>query len=319
VTRYAITGATGFVGGHLIERLAGNEVSCLARGASEELARAGCRVVTGAISVPAALDALVSGADVVFHVAGAIAARSEAEFMAVNRDGTAAVARACARAGVKRLVYVSSVAVTGPSERGRPVDETAPPRPLTPYGRSKRAGEQAVRESGAAFTIVRPPIVYGPRDGQTLRLFRMAHRGLAPLVGDGAQELSLVHAFDLAEALVAAAASPAAAGGTYHAAHPEVVSQRALLEEIGRAVGRRPRLVPVPVRAVRAALVVAGAVARLTGRPTLLDPSKGPELVARAWTCAAEAIARDTGWRAQIPLARGLRETAGWYAAAGWL
>jgi len=276
-------------------------------------------VVRGGLDDRAALDALVAGADVVFHVAGLIAARSEAEFLAVNRDRTAALARACRRAGVARLVYVSSLAVTGPSERGRPVDETTTPRPLTPYGRSKLAGEQSVRESGAPFTIVRPPIVYGPRDRQTLRLFRMARRRLVPLVGDGSQELSLVHAADLAEALVAAAASPAAAGRTYHAAHPAIVTQRALAEEIGRAVGSRPRLVPVPGGAVRAALAVSGALARVTRRPTLLHPSKAPELLAPAWTCTADALARDAGWSAQVPLARGLRETADWYAGAGWL
>ena len=276
-------------------------------------------MVRGGLDDRAALDALVAGADVVFHVAGLIAARSEAEFLAVNRDRTAALARACRRAGVARLVYVSSLAVTGPSERGRPVDETTTPRPLTPYGRSKLAGEQSVRESGAPFTIVRPPIVYGPRDRQTLRLFRMARRRLVPLVGDGSQELSLVHAADLAEALVAAAASPAAAGRTYHAAHPAIVTQRALAEEIGRAVGSRPRLVPVPGGAVRAALAVSGALARVTRRPTLLHPSKAPELLAPAWTCTADALARDAGWSAQVPLARGLRETADWYAGAGWL
>lgn len=319
MTKYAITGATGFVGSHLLERLAGGEVSCLARVPSDALARSGSRVVTGAIDDQAALDALVAGADVVFHVAGAIAARSEAEFMAANRDGTAAVARACARARVGRLVYVSSLAVTGPSERGRPADATAPPRPLTPYGRSKLAGERAVRESGTSFTIVRPPVVYGPRDRQTLRLFRMARRGFAPVLAGGAQELSLVHASDLADALVAMATAPAAASGTYHAAHPEIVSQRALLEEIGRAVGRRPRLVPIPGGVVAAVLAVSGALARVTGRPTLLDPSKAPELLASAWTCSTEALARDAGWRAQVPLARGLREAAEWYAAAGWL
>lgn len=315
----AITGATGFVGGHLLERVAGKEVSCLARTPSPALARTGCRVVQGVIDDPAALDALVSGADVVFHVAGLIAARSEAEFLAMNRDGAAAVAQACRRAGVARLVYVSSLAVTGPSERGHPVDEGTAPRPVTAYGRSKQAGEEAVRASGVAFTIVRPPIVYGPRDRQTLRLFRLARGRLAPLLGDGAQELSLVHVGDLADALVAAAASPRTAGGVYHAAHPEVVTQRALLEEIGRAVGARPRLVPLPVAVVRAALAMSGALARITGRRTLLDPARAPELLAPAWTCATGALERDAGWRARIPLAQGARETAGWYAQAGWL
>lgn len=276
-------------------------------------------MVGGGLDDRAALDSLVAGADVVFHVAGLIAARSEAELLAVNRDGTAAVAQACRRAGVGRLVYVSSLAVTGPSERGRPVDEARAPRPVTSYGRSKLAGEEAVRASGIAFTIVRPPIVYGPRDGQTLRLFRIARGRMAPLLGDGLQELSLVHATDLADAMVAAAASPRTVGGTYHAAHPEVVTQRALLEEIGRAVGARPRLIPLPVAIVRAALAASGAWARITGRPTLLDPAKAPELLAPAWTCATGALERDAGWRARVPLAQGAREAAAWYGQAGWL
>jgi nucleoside-diphosphate-sugar epimerase len=317
--RVAVTGATGFVGGHLLERLGGGEVSCLARAPSEALARSGCRVVTGAISDAAALDTLVAGADVVFHVAGTIAGRSEAEFLAVNRDGTAAVAQACRRARVGRLLHVSSLAVTGPAERGRPVDETSSPRPVTAYGRSKLAGEEAVRASGAAFTIMRPPIVYGPRDRQTLQLFRLTRWGVVPLLGDGAQELSLVHAADLADALIAAAAARDAEGRVYHAAHPEVVTQRALLQEIARAVGTRPRLVPVPDAAVRAGLAVAGALSRVVGRRTLVEPGKAPELLAAAWTCATEALGRDTGWRARVPLVQGLTETAAWYRQAGWL
>lgn len=316
----AITGATGFVGGHLLDRLGGGaDVACLARTPTPTLARSGCRVVPGTIDDPAALDALVAGADVVFHVAGLIAARSEAEFLSVNRDGTAGVAQACLRAGVARLVYVSTVAVTGPAERGRPVSEATIPRPLTAYGRSKLAGEEAVRASGIAFTIVRPPIVYGPRDRQTLRLFRMARGRVAPLLGDGLQELSLVHAADLADALVAAAASPRTVGGVYHAAFPEVVTQRALLEEMARAVGARPRLVPMPIPVVRAALALSGAYTRLTGRRTLLNPDKAPELFASAWTCATDALERDAGWRGRIPLMQGARETAAWYAQAGWL
>ena len=304
----------------MLDRLPAN-VTCLVRDAdaAARLEAQGRRVVRGGLDDRAALDALVAGADVVFHVAGVIAARSEAEFLAVNRDGTAAVAQACRRAGVGRLVHVSSLAVTGPAERGRPADEAWPEHPVTAYGRSKQAGEEAVRESGAAFTIVRPPVVYGPRDRQTLQLFRLTRWGFVPLMGDGSQELSLVHAADLAGALVAAAAARDAEGRVYHAAHPEVVTQRALMEAIARAVGTRPRLVPVPAAAVRAALAVGGALSRLAGRPTLVDRAKAPEFLAPAWTCVTDALARDAGWRARVPLAEGLPETAAWYRQAGWL
>jgi nucleoside-diphosphate-sugar epimerase len=279
----------------------------------------GCRLVEGTIGDEAAALALVEGADVVFHVAGLVAARSEAEFLRVNRDGAGALARASARAGVSRLVLVSSLSVTGPSRPSHPVDETSGPGPVTAYGRSKKAGEEAVRAAGVPFTIVRPPAVYGPRDRAFLALFRAAARGVVPLLGDGGQELTLVHAADLARALVAAATSPATLGGTYHAGHPEPVTQRGLADAVGLAVGRRVRCVTLPEPLVRALAAVAGAGARAVGRAPFLDGDKANELLAPGWSCSSEALRRDAGWAAEIPLERGLAETARAYREAGWL
>jgi nucleoside-diphosphate-sugar epimerase len=323
----AVTGGSGFVGSHLVDllRQRGDAVACLARSAAAaaELGRRGCRVVTGSLDDESAIESLVQGADIVFHVAGLVAARDEAEFLRVNRDGTGRVARAARGARVRRVVYVSSLAVTGPTQPGRPLDESAPPRPVTPYGRSKAAGEASVRAAGVPFTIIRPPAVYGPRDRELLRVFVMARRGIAPLLGDGSQELSLVYAADLARALVAAADSPATAGRVYHAAHPEGVTQRALVTAIARALGRpmsRPvQTVAIPPAVVRALLHLSGALARLRGAATLLSPDKADELLAPAWTCSSEALARDAGWRAAVALEEGLAETARWYREAGWL
>ena len=321
--RAAVTGGSGFVGSHLVERLRaeGHEVVALARSAAARrlLEGLGARVVEGDLDHPAALARLCDGAGLVFHVAGLVAARSEADFGRVNRDGAARVAQAARAAGARRLVLVSSLAVTGPTRPGQPLGESGAPAPVTPYGRSKAAGEEAVRASGAELTIVRPPAVYGPRDREFLRLFRLVRRGLLPLPGGGGQELSLVHAADLAGALVAAARSEACRGGTYHAAGPERVTQRELAGLVGQAVGRRPRLLPLPPAAVFATLALSGSLARLRGRATLLGPDKLPELLAPAWTCSSAALERDAGWRARTPLADGLRTTAEWYRREGWL
>lgn len=321
--RIALTGATGFVGSHLAEalRTAGHDVTCLVRDRARASAvdAQGCTLVEGALEDEGALRRLVEGADVLHHVAGVIAARSPAEFERVNRAGTFTVARVAREAGVRRMVYVSSLAVSGPTVPGRPLEEADHDRPVTPYGRSKQAGEAAVRASGVAFTIVRPPAVYGPRDRELLRVFRLARRGLAPLLGDGSQELSFVHAADLARALMAAGESGHTEGRTYHAAHPETVTQREFVRAVAEALGRGVRLVPLPAPIVRGALWSSGLLARALGRATLLSPDKAAELLAPAWTCSSEALARDAGWRAAIPLRQGLRETAEWYKAAGWL
>jgi nucleoside-diphosphate-sugar epimerase len=279
----------------------------------------GCRLVEGRLGDEAASLALVEGAEVVFHVAGLVAARSEAGFLRVNRDGAETVARAAVRAGVGRLVLVSSLSATGPSRPGLSVDEGSGPGPVSRYGRSKKAAEEAVRATGVPCTIVRPPAVYGPRDRAFLTLFRLAAHGVAPVLGGGGREVTLVHAADLATALVAAATSPATIGRTYHAGNAEPVSERTLAVAVGRAVGRTVVCVPVPALAVRGALGAVGAVAHALGRAPFLDGDKAHELLAPGWACSSAALRRDAGWAAGIPLAQGLAATARAYREAGWL
>jgi nucleoside-diphosphate-sugar epimerase len=327
-----VTGATGFVGSHLVDalRAAGHDVVCLARDpakAQRLFGDGGPRLVRGDLSDTAALAQGAAGVDVVFHVAGLIAARTPAEFYAVNRDATARVVAAARSAAPRlaRFVYVSSLSAAGPTRRGALRRETDPPAPVSHYGRSKLAGEEAVRAGGVPWTIVRPPTVYGPRDRETLRLFRFARYGVMPLYGDPGQELSFVHAADLADALLAATA-PACAGNVYFAAHAEIATSRQAMEIIfaaaRAAAGRRParpRYIPIPRSVTLATLWLLGTSARLLRRATLLSPDKGHELLADAWTCSPAALERDGGWHAARDLATGLGDTAQWYADHGWL
>jgi nucleoside-diphosphate-sugar epimerase len=279
----------------------------------------GCRLVEGGLEDEAALARLVRGRDVVFHVAGLVAARSAGDFMRANRDGARRVAAVAAREGVGRIVLVSSLAVTGPSPRGEAVDESAGPRPLTAYARSKQAGEEAVRAASVPYTIVRPPAVYGPRDRAFLPLFRAARRGVVPLLGSGEQELTLVHVRDLAEALVAAATAATTVARVYHAGHQEPVAQRRLAEAVGEAVGRHVRCVRLASPLVRGALGTAGVLARVLGGAPLLDGDKARELLAPGWVCSSAALRRDAGWEAATSLEEGLAGTARAYRDAGWL
>lgn len=319
----ALTGGTGFVGGHLAEALVarGVAVSALVRSParSERLRTLGCRLVEGGLEDEAALSKLVRGRDVLFHVAGIVAARSAGSFLRANRDGARRAAEAAASEGLARVLLVSSLAVTGPSPRGRVVDESSGPGPLTAYGRSKQMGEEAVRAAGVPFTIVRPPPVYGPRDRAFLTLFRAARRGVVPVLGSGDQEVTLVHVRDLAEALVVAATAPATVGKVYHAGHERPVTQRRLAEAVGGAVGRRVRCVPLPGPLVRGALGVAGIAARMLGGAPLLDGDKARELLASGWVCSSAALRRDAGWSASTSLEEGLAGTARAYRDAGWL
>lgn len=321
--KVALTGATGFVGGHLARALVarGDAVTALVRSPAkaEALRALGCRLVEGELTDAAARRTLVTGAELVYHVAGRIGAPSLDEFRRVNRDLAALVARDAAEASVSRLLLVSSLAVTGPAPRGRSLDERSGPGPVTDYGRSKQEGEEAVRATGVPLTIVRPPAVYGPGDRAFLTLFKLAGRGVFPLLGDGRQELSLVFAEDLARALITAATSRATLGGTYHAAHAEVVAQRALGETLARLVGRPLRFVRLPGPVVRGLLHTGRLVARVTGRSFLPAPDKAHELLAPAWRASSEALRRDASWTAEVPVERGFALTASAYRSAGWI
>jgi len=318
-----VTGGTGFVGTHLVRALReqGDRVTCLVRSSARAagLGWADVRLVQGDLDSAAALREGCAGAEIVYHVAGRISARNLREFRDVNRDGTARVLEAAQAAAPRRFVHVSTLAVGGPTVPGRPIDEARPPQPVTSYGQSKLEAETLVRASGMPWTIVRPPVVYGERDRETLRIFRLARAGWGPVMGDGAQELSVIYAGDLAAALIAAGTATATLGHVYYAAHPAVTTSAGLVRAVGVAVGRTPRIVRLPAALARVALWTVGSLASLAGRATVLSAEKAEEFLAPAWTCRPDALARDSGWRAATDLATGLSRTAAWYRAEGWL
>jgi dihydroflavonol-4-reductase len=322
--RAFVTGGTGFVGAHLVQalRARGDAVACLVRTPTKARALgwpADVTLVAGDLYDRAALQAGCRGADVVYHVAGRIHARSARDFLAANRDGTARVLEAATVHTPGRFVYVSSLAVGGPTDVGHPIDERRPPAPVSDYGRSKLAAEEAVRSAPIPWTIVRPPVVYGEWDRETLRLFRLAAAGWGAVIGDGTQELSVIYAGDLAAALLAVAASPHTQGQVYYITHPVTTTTRELVALVGGAVGSNPRVVRIPGPLARSGLWAVGSLANLMGRSTVLSADKAHELLAPAWTCSGEAFTRDTGWQATTDLETGLARTAAWYRVEGWL
>jgi nucleoside-diphosphate-sugar epimerase len=318
-----VTGGTGFVGSHLIDALheRGDSVTALVRSAAKArgLAPRGVRLVMGTLHDQPALASAAADQDVVYHVAGLVAARTPDQFDKANREGTANVVAAATASGVGRFVMVSSMAAVGPSQPGRPHRGDEPPAPVTEYGRSKLAGEAVLRSSALAWTILRPPMVYGPRDAEVFKVFQLAQRGIAPVFGSGNQELSAVTGPDLAQALIATAVSDRSAGSCYYPCHPDVFTSRAFAQAVGRTLGKRVWTPGVPAWLARAILSGTGAMARLAGKATLLNADKANEFLQDAWTGDPGPLTRDTNWVARHDLADGLAAAAEWYREAGWL
>ena len=300
--KLAITGATGFVGSHLLDAAteAGHEVRALTRW--DQLERHGVTWIAGSLSDRDALEQLIDTTDAVIHVAGVINAPDRATFDEGNVSGTLNLLAAATAGGTRRFVHVSSLAAREPE--------------VSQYGASKARAEELVEQSGLDWAIVRPPAVYGPRDRETLELFRMARRGLVLLPPKG--RLSLIHARDLADFLIrlASPAAPTHAMFEPDDGKPGGWSHDELAQALGRAVGRKALRFSMP-----SALVRFGARAdRLVrGRDAKLTPDRA------AYFCHPDWVARPTHrpppdlWAPSISTEQGLVATADWYAAQGWL
>ncbi len=320
-----VTGSTGFVGGHLVDRLLarGDTVTALVRSETRaaRLAERGVRLVTGDLADQAALIAASDGQDVIYHAAALTGAVNEAAFLAVNRDGTANVVRAARSVGGSaRIVLVSSMAAGGPARRGIPKRDPSNDSPVTMYGRSKLAAERVLDDAATPWVVVRPPTVYGPRDRDNLlAIFKTARFGIAPIFGDGSMEISLIHVEDLADALVLAGTTAGIERQTFYVNHPEITSTATLVRLIGHAVGRSPTLVPIPRWLAHTVLTATGGIAALLGRRTILRADKTHEFFQDAWTADPTAFIAATGWAPQFNAASGIAHTAAWYREQGWL
>jgi uncharacterized protein YbjT (DUF2867 family) len=297
----AITGGTGFVGQHLlrIAREAGYPLRALTRRA--QAPEEGIIWVRGDLDSPGSLDELLLGADAVIHIAGLISG-SAAEFAAVNVGGTAALLAAAAKAGVRRLIHVSSLAAREPS--------------LSRYGESKSQSEALVQSSGLDWTIVRPPAVFGPGDRETLELFRMARRGFVALPPRG--RFSVIHVEDLCRLLLAVVAAPESVGEIYEPddGRENGWDNRHFARSLSRLFGKRATTVSMPKFVLRGAARLDSLVRRDRAKLTADRVSyfSHPD-----WVVTAERRPPASLWTPQVRTPTGLKQTADWYQQQKWL
>jgi len=325
-----VTGSSGFIGSHLVDAL-------LARGATvRALVREGAasvgldprvqRSVVDLLDSRSVREADVwEGATHVYHLAGVTKRRTLAQFRDGNVVPTANVLSAAVARGAgspPRVVLVSSQAAAGPAiAPDRPVREDDPPRPIEGYGRSKLEAEQAAQMHADALpiAIVRPAAVYGPRDIDFLRAFRLAARRVAVHAAPRDHAFSIVHVTDTVAALLLAATHPSAVGRTYFLASG-TTTWKALYAEIARASGTTRA---IELQIPRAAVALAGragdVVSALTGWHSLANSNKTALAHPRWWLCDASRAYAELGWRPTMTLQEGVRRTYLWYLEAGWM
>jgi nucleoside-diphosphate-sugar epimerase len=320
--RVLITGATGFVGGHLAERLTaeGWEVRALVRPTSDtaRLRRLGAELWTGSLGDREAVERAAQGVEVVYHLAAVTGLRADTDFHRANVEGTRSVVEAARSARPRRLVYLSSYAACGPSRPERPRALEDPPAPLTAYGRTKLAGEEIVNglDGGVQTLTLRAPAVYGPGDHAFLPYFRLVRMGLAPAPTGGERRFQMLYVADLARALAGAAD---AAPGTYPVAEPREYLWKEIVAEMAAALGRRPLPIPLPPMLVRSAATATQAIGSLMRRGVVFNREKAEEMLAPSWTCDLSGSDALLAAADATPLATGIAETVRWYTRQGWL
>ena len=304
-----VTGANGFVGRALCDEVMrrGMQV-CGAIRARDQLPSGILPVSVGAIDGATDWSKALAGAAVVIHLAARVhvmrdnASDPLEEFRKVNVAGTENLARQATKAGVKRLVYVSSVKVNGEQTADVPFSETDTANPQDPYGVSKWEAEQLLhqvaRETGLEVVIVRPPLVYGEGvKGNFAQMMKVLDRGIPLPLGSVKNRRSLIHVGNLIDALILCATHPMAANQTYLVCDGEDVSTPDLLRELGAAMGRPARLFPCPP-------VLLRLLGRLAGKSDQFERLLGSLHI------DSGKIRRELGWKPTFTLSEGLRRAS---------
>lgn len=327
IMQVLVTGATGFVGSHLVETLVkrGHKVRVLVRTTSDVHWIRGLPLIwcLGDIKDPTSLSNALQGVEWVFHVAGVTKAIGYSAYESANVKGTQNVLEACLQQQrpPQKVVVVSSLGAAGPCDPNYPRLESDVCQPVSHYGLSKMEAERialSYRER-MSMVVIRPPTTYGPRDRDILALFRLVKSGFHLTLGQGEHYLCMIHVADLVEAVLQAAETAVSSGSIFFVSDGETHTWSEIVSILEGLLGVRTRKVRIPVGL--ALLIALGweTVCRVRRIPPLLNRQKVMEIQQVGWTCDIQEAAKKLHFTPTISLQEGLKETYRWYLDQGWI
>jgi nucleoside-diphosphate-sugar epimerase len=320
-----ITGANGFVGSRLCRRFIDdgyNVIAGIRKGCDDSLIN-DLKIERrfGDITRPETLADMVAGVDYIIHNAGLVKARKIEEFDLVNRQGTKNILRAAEKNGnPKKFILISSLSAAGPSEKGKPLTEDDPPRPITAYGRSKADAEAEALafKDKVNIVIIRPPAVYGPSDIEMLTFFQALNNRIRPYLGNPNRKIQLVHVDDLCFGIGQAIKSETKSGSIYFIAEFQSYTVGELIRHIRKAVGRAAFPIYVPGWKLKMLAFFSERITRALGKPPMFTVEKAREILLN-WEVSPKKAEQELGYKSRIQFPDGARETVYWYREEGWL
>lgn len=320
-----ITGATGFIGSHLAERLLklGYDVSCLVRNTSgiRWLEDLDIHLIRGDLTDKDLLVHSVKGVDYIFHIAGVTKTIQREEFYFSNSRITEMLIETVVENNpdVRRFIYMSSLSAFGPWTDCAIPTENETPHPVSDYGKSKLLGEQAVLRYSdkVAVTILRPCAVYGPRDKEFFLIFKLVNNRLLPYWGEG--RLSLIYIEDLIESIVLASNEEKAIGKTYFISDGMVYSNSAVIDEIASSLGVRVNRIMVPRFLLLPIGFFSEIISKIMRNQSMINSDKMKEIRHSHWVCDISRAKKDLKFTPRIGLKKGIKWTADWYRIHKWM
>lgn len=322
-----VTGASGFVGSHLVDRLIkeGHHVKCILRKSSSRKWLDGkpVEIIDSGLFDRDKLKTILKDADYLFHVAGVVKAKHYQDYLNGNVETTRALLETVAEVNprIKKVIIVSSLTACGPSMNGITSTEETIEHPLTRYGKSKLEQEKLAKSfmDRLPITIIRPPAVFGPRDTEIFLVFKTYKAGLMTLIGFDKKELSLVYVEDLVNGIYLAAVSNKSNGQTYFIAAEEINNWIEVSGYLSKAIGRKAINLHLPHFIVYSVAAIAQFFALFSSKAATFNIEKARDFVQNAWTCDVSKAKKELGYSQSITIEEAMIRTAGWYKKEKWL